>query len=138
MQGTVSALLPYMDHDFINNDHESYYSWPFIPIHASLGRRSVDTYHVIYYFIPQSQHPDVTLYGTIETPAAVASIPSTCHPYCARGCSGPTTADYDVHRDYRLNSTLKCVTAYPQSTNERNKYCLAHQFDEDQYYAIAS
>ena len=40
--------------------------------------------------------------------------------------------------DYQLNSTLKCVTAYPQGTNEQNKYCLAHQFDEDQYYAIAS
>ena len=128
-QGTVSVLLPNRDYDFIND--EGFIQWPFMSVHhwgedptgqwilsVSFNTTSPTTSVLATTF-------DITLYGTTETPAAVASIPSTCHPYCARGCSGPTAADCDVCRDYRLNSTLECVTSCPNSTIEQNyNYCF--------------
>ena len=127
-QGTVSVLLPYRDYDFIND--EGYSSWPFMSVHH-WGEDPTGQWTLTVIFNTSSPTASVlvtsfnmTLYGTTETPAAVTSIPSTCHPYCARGCSGPTAADCDVCRDYRLNSTLECVTACPQGITEQNNYCL--------------
>ena len=127
-QGTVSVLLPNRGNDFIND--EGYSSWPFMSVHH-WGEDPTGRWTLRVTFNPASftARVQVTpqmmrLYGTTETPAAVASIPSTCHPYCARGCSGPTAADCDVCRDYRLNSTLECVTACPQGTTEQNNYCF--------------
>ena len=67
---------------------------------------------------------DMRLYGTTEIPATVANIPTSCHPYCARGCSGPTATDCDICRNYRFNSTLECVTSCPQGTTEQSNYCF--------------
>ena len=127
-QGTVSVLLPYREYDFINN--EGYSSWPFMSVHH-WGEDPTGQWTLTVIFNTSSLTASVlvtsfnmTLYGTTEIPAAVASIPSTCHPYCARGCSGPTAADCDVCRDYRLNSTLECVAACPQGTTEQNNYCF--------------
>ena len=127
-QGTVSVLLPYRDYDFIND--EGYSSWPFMSVHH-WGEDPTGNWTLTVIFNTSSLTAsvlvtsfDMTLYGTTETPAAVAGIPSTCHPYCARGCSGPTAADCDICRDYRLNSTLECVPACPQGTTEQNNYCL--------------
>ena len=128
-QGTVSVLLPNRDYDFIND--EGYTQWPFMSVHY-WGEDPAGQWTLTVYFDTSSPTASVlvtsfgmTLYGTTETPAAVASIPSVCHPYCARGCSGPTADDCDVCRDYRLNSTLECVTACPNSTIEQNyNYCF--------------
>ena len=127
-QGTVSVLLPYRDYDFIND--EGYSSWPFMSVHH-WGEDPTGNWTLTVIFNTTSPTASVlvtsfnmTLYGTTETPAAVASIASTCHPYCARGCSGPTAADCDVCSDYRLNSTLECVPSCPQGTTEQNNYCL--------------
>jgi hypothetical protein len=132
-QGTVSVLLPNRGNDFIND--EGYSSWPFMSVHH-WGEDPIGQWTLRVTFstssFTASARVQVTpqtmrLYGTTETPAAVAGIPSTCHQYCARGCSGPTAADCDVCRDYRLNSTLECVTACPQGTTEQNSYCFDMQ-----------
>ena len=127
-QGTVSVLLPYRDYDFIND--EGYSSWPFMSVHH-WGEDPTGNWTLTVIFSTSSLTASVlvtsfnmTLYGTTKTPAAVAGIPSTCHPYCARGCSGPTAADCDVCRDYRLNSTLLCIPACPKGTTEQNNYCF--------------
>ena len=127
-QGTVSILLPNRDNDFIND--EGYLSWQFMSVHH-WGEDPTGQWTLRVSFTTSSLTARVLvtaqtmrLYGTTETPAAVASIPSVCHPYCARGCSGPTAADCDVCKDYRLNSTLECVTACPKGTTEQNKYCF--------------
>ena len=127
-QGTVSVLLPNRDNDFVNDD--GYSSWPFMSVHHwgedPTGQWTLRITFSTTSFTARVQVTPQTmrLYGTTETPAAVAGIPSTCHQYCARGCSGPTAADCDVCRDYRLNSTLECVTACPQGTTEQNNYCF--------------
>ena len=128
-QGTVSVLLPNRDYDFINS--EGYNQWPFMSVHY-WGEDPTGQWTLTVSFDPS--YPTsasvmvtsfgMTLYGTTETPAAVAGIPSVCHPYCARGCSGPTAADCDACKDYRISSTLECVTACPKGTTEQNKYCF--------------
>ena len=127
-QETVSVLLPNRDNDFIND--EGYSSWQFMSVHH-WGEDPTGQWTLRVSFTTSSLTARILvtpqtmrLYGTTETPAAVASIPSTCHPYCARGCSGPTAADCDVCRNYRLSSTLECVTACPQGTTEQNNYCF--------------
>ena len=125
---TVSDLLPNRDYDFVND--VGYSSWPFMSVHHwgedPTGqwtlKVSFDTLSLNASVLVTSY--DVKLYGTTEIPAAVANIPTNCHPYCARGCSGPTTADCDVCGNYRLNSTLECVTSCPQGTTEENNYCF--------------
>ena len=127
-QGTVSNLLPNRDYDFVND--AGYSSWPFMSVHHwgedPTGqwtlRVSFDTVSLTAHVAITSF--DMRLYGTMEIPAAVANIPTNCHPYCARGCSGPTAADCDVCRNYRLNSTLECVISCPQGTTEQNNYCF--------------
>ena len=127
-QGTVSNLLPNRDYDFVND--EGYSSWPFMSVHhwgenptgqwtleVSFDTASLTASVLVTSF-------DMKLYGTTTIPAAVTNIPTSCHPYCARGCSGPTAADCDVCRNYRLNSTLECVTSCPQGTTEENNYCF--------------
>ena len=128
-QATVSVLLPNRDYDFIND--EGYSSWQFMSVHH-WGEDPTGQWTLRVSFTTSSLTARIQvtaetmrLYGTTETPAAVASIPSTCHPYCARGCSGPTAADCDVCRDYRLNSTLECVTSCPKGTTEQNNYCTS-------------
>ena len=127
-QGTVSVLLPYRDFNFINDD--GYSSWPFMSVHH-WGEDPTGQWTLTVTFNTSSLTASVsvtsfnmTVYGTTETPATVAGIPPTCHQYCARGCSGPTATDCDVCRDYRLNSTLECVTACPQGTTKQNNYCF--------------
>jgi hypothetical protein len=127
-QGTVSVLLPNRGNDFIND--EGYSSWPFMSVHHwgedPTGQWTLRvTFNALSFTARVQVTPQtMRLYGTTETPDAVAGIPSICHQYCARGCSGPTAADCDVCRDYRLNSTLECVTACPQGTTTQNSYCF--------------
>ena len=129
-QGMTSILLPYRDYDFIND--EGYDSWPFMSV-LHWGENPIGQWTLNVYFNTSTLVDEasvqvmvhgMTLYGTEETPPAVANIPSTCHASCARGCSGPTAADCDVCREYRLNSTLECVSSCPQGTTQQNNYCF--------------
>ena len=127
-QGTVSILLPNRDEDFVND--EGYSSWPFMSVHH-WGEDPTGQWTLEVSFDTASLTASVLvtsfnmkLYGTTTIPTAVTNIPTSCHPYCARGCSGPTAADCDVCGNYRLNSTLECVTSCPQGTTEENNYCF--------------
>ena len=127
-QGTVSTMLPYRTYDFVNE--EGYDSWPFMSVHH-WGENPIGQWTVkLYYNSPSGSLSynglDLTLYGTGETPQAVSNIPAVCNLACARGCSGPHALDCDVCREYRISSTLDCVSTCPQeSTIEvNNGYCL--------------
>ena len=66
----------------------------------------------------------MTLYGTETTPTAVSSIPSTCHSYCARDCSGEGPGDCDICSNLRNASNLQCVDECPPGTHLCKRYCL--------------
>ena len=126
--GAVSTMLPYRDNDIINE--EGYDSWPFMSVHH-WGENPVGhwTVHISYNGSSSGSVTasvlELTLYGTSETPQAVSNIPTTCNPACARGCSGPTTLDCDACQEYRISSTLDCVSTCPNDTVEiHNGYCL--------------
>ncbi len=129
-QGTTSTLLPYRKYDFVNSDDEgyAYHLWPFMSVHY-WGENPVGTWTVIVTFKSSSGYVSVSdvelaLYGTSSTPQAVANIPQVCDEACARGCyeNGPNACD--VCKDFRIVSTLECVTTCPSNTSVyRGSYC---------------
>ena len=125
-QGTTSTLLPYRNYDFVNA--EGYDNWPFMSVHH-WGENPSGQWTLTVYFKSSSGYVSmsglrVTLYGTTETPQAVANIPSECDPACARSCSGPGPDHCDACRHLRIASTLQCVTTCPTGTTLHNGYCL--------------
>ena len=64
------------------------------------------------------------LYGTSQAPQAVAGIPLTCDPACARGCSGmgPNNCDVCGTGYYRDAVTLACTKSCTSGT-AHNGYC---------------
>ena len=128
-QGTTSTLLPYRNYDFINS--EGYSSWPFMSVHH-WGENPSGTWTLTVYFKSSSGYvsvssPRLTLYGTTQTPQAVANIPTACDSACARGCSGRGPDNCDACRYLRVASTLQCVTSCPHGTTLHNNYCLGEQ-----------
>ena len=124
--GTKSVLLPYRDYDFINE--EGYDNWPFMSVHY-WGENPVGTWTLKVTYRSGSGYVymsglSMTLYGTETTPTAVSSIPSTCHSYCARGCSGEGPGDCDVCSNLRNASTLQCVDECSPGTHLYKRYCL--------------
>ena len=125
--GTKSVLLPYRNYDFINQ--EGYDNWPFMSVHY-WGENPVGTWALKVTYRSSSGYVDMsglsmTLYGTETTPTAVSSIPSTCHSYCARGCSGEGPGDCDVCSNLRNASSLQCVDECPPGTHKYKRYCLS-------------
>ncbi len=129
-QGTTSTLLPYRKYDFINSDDEgyAYHIWPFMSVHY-WGEHPVGNWTMIVMFKSSSGYVSVsdvelTLYGTSSTPQAVATIPQVCDEACARGCYGNGPNTCDVCKDFRIVSTLECVTTCPNNTFVyRGSYC---------------
>ena len=129
-QGTTSTLLPYRKYDFINSDDEgyAYHLWPFMSVHY-WGENPVGTWTMIVTFKSSSGYVSVSdvelaLYGTSSTPQAVANIPQVCDEACARGCYGNGPNACDVCNDFRIVSTLECVTTCPNNTFVyRGSYC---------------
>ena len=129
-QGTTSTLLPYRNYDFVNSDDEgyAYHLWPFMSVHY-WGENPVGTWTMTVTFKSSSGYVSVSdmdfaLYGTSSTPQAVASIPQVCDKACARGCYGDGPNACDVCKDFRIVSTLECVTTCPNNTLVyRGSYC---------------
>ena len=132
--GTTSTLLPYRDYDFVNA--EGYDDWPFMSLHF-WGEDPVGTWTLHTAYRSSSGHVAlkdiaVTLYGVGEAPLSVLSIPPSCHPSCARGCSGDGPQNCDVCRNLRLASTLECVDQCPNGTHPFRKYCVSDSDVEDE------
>ena len=125
--GTVSTLLPYRNYDFVNED--GYSGWPFMSV-QHWGEDPTGTWTLQVNFKSSSGYVRVngvsmTLHGTATTPPAVLAIPRSCDQACARSCSGPRSSDCDACKDYRVTTTLECVSACPNATYVHNKYCLS-------------
>ena len=135
-QGTSSTLLPYRRYDFINYDDGQcvYNLWPFMSVHY-WGENPVGDWTMIVTFKSTSgtvrvSDVELTLYGTTDIPQAVVSIPSTCNDKCARGCYGNGPNFCDVCQDFRIVSTLECVTTCPNNTVEyKDSYCVGSSTD---------
>ena len=129
-QGTTSTLLPYRNYDFVNSDDEgyAYHLWPFMSVHY-WGENPVGTWTMTVTFKSSSGYVSVSdvnlaLYGTSSTPQAVANIPMVCDEACARGCYGDGPNACDVCKDFRIVSTLECVTTCPNNMLVyRGSYC---------------
>ncbi|XP_064404069.1 neuroendocrine convertase 2-like isoform X2 [Halichondria panicea] len=129
-QGTTSTLLPYRNYDFVNSDDEgyAYHLWPFMSVHY-WGENPVGTWTMTVTFKSSSGYVsvsdvDLALYGTSSTPQAVANIPMVCDEACARGCYGDGPNACDVCKDFRIVSTLECVTTCPNNMLVyRGSYC---------------
>ena len=126
-QGTVSTLLPYRNYDFINE--EGYSDWPFMSV-QHWGENPVGTWSLTIWYRSSSGYVrargiSLNLHGTGSIPASVSAIPSTCHPNCSRGCSGPEASDCDGCSEYRVASSLECVSECPNTTYAHNMYCLS-------------
>ena len=126
-QGTVSTLLPYRNYDFVNE--EGYSNWPFMSV-QHWGENPSGTWTLTVTFQSSSglvtaSGISMTLHGTTTLPQSVSAIPRSCDPACARNCSGPQSSDCDACKDYRVASTLECVSTCPTATYVHNKYCLS-------------
>ena len=129
-QGTTSTLLPYRKYDFINSDDEgyAYHLWPFMSVHY-WGENPVGNWTMMVMFKSSSGYVSVSdvelaLYGTSSTPQAVANIPQVCDEACTRGCYGNGPNACDACKDFRIVSTLECVTTCPSNTFVyRGSYC---------------
>ena len=126
-QGTVSTLLPYRNYDFVNE--EGYSDWPFMSV-QHWGEDPTGTWTLKVTFRSSSAHVtasgvSMTLHGTSTVPESVSAIPSVCHSACARDCSGPYSSNCDACKDYRVASTLECVSVCPNATYVHNRYCLS-------------
>lgn len=127
-QGTVSTLLPYRNYDFVNK--EGYSDWPFMSV-QHWGENPVGMWTLKVTFRTSSSAwvtasgISMTLHGTATVPVSVSAIPTACDSACARSCSGDESSDCDGCKDYRIASTLECVSACPNTTYVHNKYCLS-------------
>ena len=126
-QGTVSTLLPYRNYDFVNE--EGYSDWPFMSV-QHWGEEPSGTWKLTVTFKSSAGHVRVsgismTLHGTQTIPRSVLAVPTSCDKSCARNCSGSLPSDCDACKDYRVATTLECVSECPNATYVHNKYCLS-------------
>ena len=130
--GTRSTLLPHRDYDFINT--EGYTNWPFMSLHF-WGENPAGTWTLQTSFRASSGHialkdASITLHGVADIPLSVASIPSSCHPSCVRGCHAEGPQNCDSCRNFRLASTLECVDKCPNGAVPYKKYCVIGSSDD--------
>lgn len=126
--GTVSTLLPYRKYDFVNE--EGYSDWPFMSV-QHWGENPIGTWTLKVTFKSSlgawvtASGVSMTLHGPTAIPQSVSAIPAACDSACARKCSGSRSSDCDGCKDYRVASTLECVSVCPNTTYAHNKYCLS-------------
>ena len=125
--GTVSTLLPYRNYDFVNE--EGYSNWPFMSV-QHWGENPAGTWTLTVTFRSSSGYVRASgirmaIHGTTTVPTSVQAIPAQCDSACARKCSGSGPWNCDACKDYRVASTLQCVSTCPNNTYVHNKYCLS-------------
>lgn len=67
----------------------------------------------------------VQFYGVDTIPEAVSRIPAQCSEECdpTRGCADVGAEYCDVCAEFRVKSSLECVSACPEGQIARRKYC---------------
>lgn len=124
--GTVSNILPYRIHDYVNT--QGFYHWPFMSVYH-WGEDPTGLWNFSMTFKAQGGHIrlsnlSMTLYGTNEIPEAVQHIPNQCDENCARGCSYNTSSEYcDECKSFRMVDTLLCVSSCPSNYCNVAGYC---------------
>ena len=129
--GTLSNILPLRMKDNVVLDSATgaaYFNWPFKSLHF-WGENPAGTWNITVTYNGASgtvmvSNTTAVLYGTSQTPPAVASIPRTCDQACARGCSstGPSNCDVCAPEYYRNVTTLACAQNCTSGT-AANGYC---------------
>ena len=131
-QGTTSTILPYRAYDFVNTEDNfhgnAFYLWPFTSVHY-WGEDPNGEWNLTVTFKSSSgfvsvRDLELTVYGTNSTPQAVLNTSAQCDEACARGCYGPSSRECDTCKDFRVVSTLECVTVCPNTTfYYKDSYC---------------
>eukprot|EP00731_Ephydatia_muelleri_P015758 Em0009g182a len=125
--GTTSVLLPLRPLDYINT--EGYGNpWPFMTVHH-WGESPFGMWSLTVAFASSGASVSVSnlnmgVYGTTVIPAAVSRIPASCDPACARGCAAAGARYCDACREFRIPSTLECVSACPNWSTPLDGYCV--------------
>ncbi len=134
--GTQSVIFPYRPRDGIPGDLVGY---PLMSVHFwgedPRGTWSMRISAVMALSFPLTvSDVSMTVYGTTETPEAVARIPSTCDQVCARGCaaSGPQYCDACADGYVRNATTLECIVGCPADYAVRSGYCYDPEAPEPQ------
>ena len=125
--GTTSVLLPPRPMDYINT--EGYGNpWPFMTVHH-WGESPSGVWSLTVTFASSGASVSVSnlnmvVYGTTAIPPAVSRIPASCDPACARGCAVAGAQYCDACREFRIPSTLECVSACPNGSAPLDGYCV--------------
>ena len=131
--GTTSTLLPYRPYDSWPGD---YREWPFMSVHF-WGENPQGEWSLIIRNGGEEgtlevSNVQLTLYGTEQTPAAVAQIPAQCDPACARGCAAEGPEFCDSCRNYRNATSLECIDECSAKFDIRSRYCYNSSQPEPQ------
>ncbi len=134
--GTRSVIFPYRPRDGFPSDFTDF---PLMSVHfwgedpRGVWSMSATTIMALQFPLTVSG-VTMTVFGTAETPAAVARIPATCDQVCARGCaaSGPQYCDACAESYVRNATTLECISECPSGFAVRSGYCYDPESPEPQ------
>ena len=126
--GTSSTLLPFRAGD---TPPGQYPNWSFMSVHY-WGENPSGQWELTFTYQGTDEATidglSVTFHGTTTTPQAVAQIPDTCDPACARGCAAAGPEYCDACRILRNAVTLECIDSC--LSTERNGYCYNSSLPE--------
>ena len=125
-QGTVSELLPFRNHDFINT--KGYTDWPFLSVHF-WGENPVGVWELSVYYRSNVgsvvvSNITVEYYGTQSIPRATSQIPERCSTECSNTCTVTNGVVCDVCKQYRDAVTLECLQECPNNFTTIDNYCV--------------
>ena len=125
-QGTVSELLPFRDHDFINT--KGYTDWPFLSVHF-WGENPVGVWELSVHYRSNVgsvvvSNITVEYYGTESIPRAISQIPERCSTECSTNCTVTNSIVCDVCKQYRDAVTLECLQECPNNFTTIDNYCV--------------
>ena len=128
---TQSRLLPYRSRDSWPGN---YTHWPFMSVHFwgedPSGEWSLQITHRGANGTLIVSDLEFSFYGTTQTPAVIARIPSRCDSVCARGCAAPGPQFCDSCRNTRIAETRECVEQCPAAYTTTNGYCFNSSLPE--------
>ncbi len=134
--GTRSVIFPYRPRDGLPSDLTDF---PLMSVHFwgedphGVWSMRATTFMALQFPLTVSG-VTMTVFGTAETPAAVARIPATCDQVCTRGCaaSGPQYCDACAESYVRNAATLECMSECPSGFAIRSEYCYDPESPEPQ------